>query len=78
MRLILARTRARALPYMRPGDKHLGTLPDDLFGHYNCDLVEVGDYWARPDFKGGEIFYYCISHNITMSKSFKEIAKLKP
>ena len=70
MRLILARNKAEAWEHIRPGDKYLAILPDDLFGHASCDLLEVGNYWARPDFKFEEIYHYCISHNISMSKNF--------
>jgi hypothetical protein len=71
MRLILARNKQEALPYVRPGDKYLGILPDDLFGHSDCDLMEVGNFWVRPDFKIEEIYYYCKSHNISMSQQIK-------
>ena len=74
-RLLLARTKEEAMPYIRPGDKYLGILPDDLFGRSDCDLIEVGNFWARPDFKIEEIYYYCISHNISMSDQFKLAAK---
>lgn len=75
MRLILARTADEARRVMRLGDKYLGILPDDLFGHCDCDLMEIGYYWARPDFKAGEIYYYCKSHNITMSRKFESEVK---
>ena len=75
MRLILARNKQEALPYVRPGDKYLSILPDGLFGHSDCDLMEVGNFWARPDFKIEEIYYYCISHNISMSDQFKLAAR---
>lgn len=73
MRLILARTKAEAWEYLRPDDKYLASLPEDLVGHCNCDLLEVGNFWARGDFKAEDIYYYCKSHNITMSKDFEKL-----
>ena len=75
MRLILAGNKAQAWDVMRPDDKYLAALPEDLLGHCNCDLVEIGTYWLRPDFKPEEIYYYCKSHNISMSNSIIEMVK---
>lgn len=72
MRLILAQNKAEAWSYMRPDDKYLAILPDDLFGHADCELLGVGNFWLRPDFKTEEIYYYCIGHNISMSNNLKK------
>lgn len=73
--LILARTINQARTVMRPGDKILAILPDDLFGRADCALITVGDFWARPDFKPEEVYFYCKSHNITMPQSIISMVK---
>ena len=66
MRLILAGNAEQARIVLRRGDKYLAILPDDLFGHANCDLIEIGTFYLRADYKPEEIYYYCKSHNISM------------
>lgn len=71
MRLILAGNYEQFRQIARPGDKYLATLPDDLLGHNNCDLVETGTFFVRPDFKPEEVYFYCVSHGISMSLQIK-------
>lgn len=75
MRLILAGNHQQYLAVARPGDKYLAVLPDDLFGHHNCDLIEVGTFFEKADFEPAEIYYYCKSHNISMSGIMQTLVK---
>ena len=66
MRLILAGNAEQAKSVYCSGDKYLAILPNDLFGHSDCNLAAVGTFYMRPDYNQNEIYYYCKSHNITL------------
>ena len=67
MRLVLAGNVEQAKAIYEPGDKYLACLPNDLLGHTDCSIKETGTFYFRPDYKPEEIYYYCKSHNISMS-----------
>ena len=77
MRLILAGNYQQFRDIAKPEDKYLAHLPDDLLGYNSCDLIEEGTFFLRKDFKPEEIYYYCISHNISMSNTIKEMARVE-
>ncbi len=76
MRLILAGNVEQARMIYKPDDKYLASLPDDLLGHADCPLIETETFYLRADYEPEEIYYYCKSHNISMSEWLE--TRIKP
>jgi len=45
-------------------ETYIGNIPNDLYGHIDCNLILDGTWYAHKDYDDNFIQGYCLTHNI--------------